>query len=389
MNNVLPKFKRPLKDSNDPKTNVSYWDKALDAFDEKQYKNALIHTLNYMNSTLLEGVDTNGNFSIERGQGSALILLEVTDNEFKIKAPFLKITESTNKIALLRKVGEVNFSPLTLAQIHLKDDTLWFGYNMPLSLCQPYKVYDVLRDVCVYADDYDDEFVEKYKAAFYQDPKTTPLTAENQEKAWSQIEDILTDYQNYSAFFKEKRWDNFQWDIIVISILKLSNMPYVHGSLRTKLQEYVNNMFNGDIDFQFRIDKGTNFMKKLCKMSKEEYLKNIYNADALVSLKWRSSTEIVQDNMKNRENIVNKYVKDNDNFSLCYYLQFSFLHLVYSYNLEEDQLNAIYDVLESVSGLDPAKAAPKLLDTYTGLLNGTATPVRKKVKKGLFSKLFS
>ncbi|QCX37226.1 hypothetical protein FF125_01755 [Aureibaculum algae] len=389
MNNVLPKFKRPLKDSNDPKTNVSYWDKALDAFDEKKYNESLTHTLNYMNSTLLEGVNTSGDFSIERGQGSALIHLEVTDNIFKIKAPFLKITEGTNKIALLRKVGEVNFSPLTLAQIHLKDDTLWFGYEMPLSLCQPFKVYDVLRDVCVYADDYDDEFVEKYKASFYQDSKTTPLTPENQEKAWQQIEDILKDYVNYSAFFKEKRWDNFQWDIILISILKLSNMPYVHGTLRTKLQEYVNNMLNGDIDFQFRIDKGTNFMKKLCAMTKEDILKNVYNADALVSLKYRSSTEIVQDNMKNRENIVTNYVKDNDHFSLSYYLQFSFLHLVYSYNLEEDQLNAIYDVLEKVSGLEPDAASPKLLDTYNALLNGTATPVRKKAKKGLFSKLFS
>ena len=166
-------------------------------------------------------------------------------------------------------------------------------------------------------------------------------------------------------------------------------MPYVHGTLRTKLQEYVSNMFNGDIDFQFRIDKGTNFMKKLCAMPKEEFIKNMYNADALVSLKWRSSTEIIQDNMKNRENIVNNYVKDQDNFSLCYYLQFSFLHVVYSYNLEEDQLNSIYEVLETVSGLDPVAAAPKLLETYTGLLNGTVTPIRKKAKKGLFSKLFS
>ena len=48
MNNVLPKFKRPLKDSNDPKTNVSYWDKALDAFDEKKYNESLTHTLNYL-----------------------------------------------------------------------------------------------------------------------------------------------------------------------------------------------------------------------------------------------------------------------------------------------------------------------------------------------------
>ena len=57
-----------------------------------------------------------------------------------------------------------------------------------------------------------------------------------------------------------------------MSLLKIVNMSCVHGTLRTKLEEYVFNLFNGQIDFNFRIDKGTNFMQKLLAKSKEEPL---------------------------------------------------------------------------------------------------------------------
>ncbi|WP_394749772.1 type III secretion system chaperone family protein [Spongiimicrobium salis] len=388
MKNVLPKFQRPLKSTHEPMTNVVHWDKAMDAYDNKAYRTALIETINYMNPTLLSGIDTSGNISIVQSQGSAEIQVDISDTTFSVKAPFLKVTDATNKVALFRKITEVNFNPLTLAQIHLKEDTLWFGYDTPISMCQPYKVYDVLREICVYADDYDDEFVEKYKADFFKESGATPLTNEESEKVWQQIDSIRNEYKAYSAFFKEKRWDAFQWDIIVISILKIVNMPYVHGTLRTDIQEYVHNMFNGNIDFNHRIDKGTNFMQKLCAKSKEDIMKDIYHAEAFISLKWRSSVKILQDDAKNRENTVNKYLNDGDNFSLCYFLQYSFLYTLYNYNVEDVHQNAIYDVLEEVSGMETPAAARKLTKVYHDFLNGTTKTTGSKGKKGLFAKLF-
>lgn len=165
-------------------------------------------------------------------------------------------------------------------------------------------------------------------------------------------------------------------------------MPYVHGGLRTKLQEYVFNLFNGQIDFNHRIDKGTNFMQKLCAKSKEEIMEDIYHAKAFVSLKWRSSAQILQEDAKHMEANVTKYVNDGDNFSLCYYLQYSFLHILYNFNVEEVHQNTIYSVLEEISGMEPHKAAPKLLTVYRGFLNGTTEATSTTGKKGLFSKLF-
>lgn len=386
MKNVLPKFQRPIQGIDEPRTEVSHWDKAMDAFEAKNFRTALLETINYINPEILSGRDTSGTLNIVRGQGSAEIQVSITEDLFSVKAPFLKVTETTNKVALYRKIAEVNFHPLTLAQIHLSNNELWFDFEMPISLCQPYKVYDVLREICVYADDYDDEFVDKYKAGFYKEANVQPLAGGEVDQAWQQISDILEDYKKYSAFFKEKRWDAFQWDIVVISILKLVNMPYVHGNLRTKLQEYTNNMFNGQIDFQYRIDKGTKFMQELCGKPKEDFMNDIYHADAFISLKWRSSVQILQDEVKNWEPTVTKYIKDNDNFSLSYFLQYNLLFMLYNFNVEEDHKNAIYGVLEAVSGLEPQLAVPKLLETYNGFSLGKTTA--SSGTRRLFTKLF-
>ncbi|MCF6298200.1 MAG: YbjN domain-containing protein [Flavobacteriaceae bacterium] len=387
MENILPKYVRPLKSGDKPTVDVDFWDKAIDAFDENQYKKAVIATINYINPTLLKDKNMEEDIEIVHMQGSAEIYLKVTKDTFSIKAPFLKITDKTNKVALLRKVSEINFSPLTLAQITLNNTELWFEYEMPITVCQPNKVYDLLREVCVYSDDFDDMFIEDYKASFYKEPNHSPLSDSEKEQVWTQINDIFEDYKNYSQFFKDKQWDDYEWDITIISLLKIANMPYMNGILRSDLQEYINNLSNGSLDFQLRMDKGTNFIKKLVDKSREEIMSNVYHADQFISLRWRSSEQIVKDWAKNRLEVVQKYENNNDNLALSYYLQFNFLKLIYSYNLEKNYIDVIDTILENVTGLDLNSATPKLVEVFHALRNGTIDS--KKNKKGFFSKLFN
>jgi len=386
--NVIPKYVRPIAKIDDPINKTEFWNEAIDAFDEKEYKKTVIAIINYMNSNLLENVDTSGDFEIVQMQGSAEIHVKVTDKTFSIKAPFLKITDKTNKIALLRKVAEVNFSPLRLAQIRQHDNQLWFEYEMPIELSQPHKVYDIIHNVAVYADDYDDMFINDYKAEFIKKPAYKELSNIEKEQVWKQITDIFTDYKNYTELFKEKRWDDFMWDNIVINLLKISNMPYVHGELRTDLINNISRMLDGDLDFNFRVDKGVNYMKKLMALSKEEIMSNIYHAEQFISLRWRSSQQIVTDRLKNYLERVQKYEKDESYFNASYYIQFVFLKLIYDYNLEEVHKNAIYDVLEEVSGLEPNEAAPKLIKVFYAMQDGSISKTEKPKKKGFFSKLF-
>ncbi len=390
MENVIPKYVRPIAKIDEPVNKVSFWDEAIDAYDDKKFKETVIAVINYINPNLLEGKNTDGDIEIVQMQGSAEIQVKITDKKFSVKAPFLRITNKTNKVALLRKVAEVNFSPLRLAQIHQHKDELYFEYEMPIELSQPNKVYDILRNVAVYADDYDDMFISKYQAAFYKKPEYKDLTATEKEQVWQQITAIFEDYTNYTQFFKDKRWDDFIWDMLVISMLKISNMPYVHGKLRSDLIEYIGNLFNSDLDFNFRVDKGVNYMKKLIAKSKEEIMNDVYHANHFISLRWRSSQQAITDRLKYNLEQVQKYDKDQSNFNVSYYLQFVFLKLIYDYNLEDTYKNAIYDVLEEVSGLEPNQAAPKLIKVFYAMQDGSINNREtKKEKKGFFSKLFN
>lgn len=350
-----------------------------------------MEVLRYINPKLLKDIDTKKDIEITQSQGSAEICIAITDNVFSIKAPFLKITEQTNKVALLRRVAEANFSPLTLANITLHGDELWFEYEMPIELSQPNKLYDILREVCIYADDYDDIFIEKYNATFYKEPAKTTLSDTEKEEVWNQIAGIFEDYKNYSHFFKDKRWDSYVWDILVISLLKISNMPYVQGKLRSDLITNIAQLFDGNVDFNYRVDKGVNYMKKLSSLSKEDILKNVYHAEQFTSLRWRSSPQIISDRLKNNIERVVKYEKEESYFNLSYYLQYTLLKLIFDYNLEDSYRTTIEDVLEEVSGLDPDEAAPKLVKVFYALQEGTINKkeVKEEESKGFFSKLFN
>jgi len=369
MENVIPKYVRPIAKIDDPVNKVSFWDEAIDAFDEKKHKETVLAVINYINPDLLEGKNTDGDIEIIQMQGSAEINVKVTDTTFSIKAPFLRISEKTNKVALLRKVAEVNFSPLRLAQIHQNNNELWFEYEMPIELSQPNKVYDIIRNVAVYADEYDDLFINKYNAEFYKKPTYKELSI---------------------TFFKEKRWDDFIWDLLVISMLKISNMPYVQGKLRSDLIEYIGRLFNSDLDFNYRVDKGVNFMKKLMNTPKEDLMKDVYHAEQFISLRWRSNPQAITDRLKNNIEKVQDYEKQESHFNVSYYLQFVFLKLIYDYNLEDNYKQAIYNVLEEVSGLEPSDAAPKLIKVFYAMQDGSINNQETKTaKKGFFSKLFN
>lgn len=392
MKNVLPNYKRPIYSINDPVNSVEHWDLATDAFDEKNYKESIINTINYLNPSILEGKSLEGDIYISQMHGSTEVNITITNDFFLVQAPFLKMTDATNRVALQRKVAEVNFQSLVLTQIRQKDDSFFFEYKTDISLSNPFKIYDILREVCVIGDDYDDIFIDKYKAVFYKEPQIEKVSTEDASIIWNQITAIFKDYENYVQFFKEKRWDNFNWDMTVISLLKISNMPYVHGKLRSDIIENISMLFNGKEDFNMRMNKGFNFMNTLIEKPKEEVMKNVYHASQLQSIRWRSSSKIITQRLEENKEQVDKYLNEEKYFAVSYYLQFTFLKLIYDFNLEKNYKNAIHNALESASGKSPDIGYKFLTDTYYNLLNGTVeTKSTKKVesKKGFFARLFS
>ena len=393
MKNTVPKYQRPLKSTNEPIVHVDSWYESIDAFDDKKYDESVRKLINYINPEVSKKITSiTGDFSFEYPQGSSTITFGVRNQMLFIEAPFVKITEKTNKVALLRRVAELNFNHLTIPQIHLLGDLLWFKFETPLHLCQPNKIYDALREICTTADDFDDEFIEKYEAESIQEPVISHLNDSEQEKAWEHIQNILSQYKNYMAFFEEKRWEGSQWDIIMISLFQLGNLPYMNGLLRTDLYEYISNINNGRIDFKLRLDKGKNFFKQLMEKSKEDIMKNIYHAQTFMSLKWRSSSKILQEVAVDYQDDIRKYKSSDDSFNIVYYLEYMYLRILYYYTLDENYRELLMSTLEKASDKTYEEGAKILLNTYEHLLNETfpkgVGSSQKSKGKGLFARLF-
>lgn len=387
MENVLPRYRKPLHGNYEPESIVEYWTKAMDFYEQKEFRKAVIETLHYINPVLLKSVDTSKDIALIQMQGSAEIHLEVTQTELSVKVPFLKISNKTNKVALLRRVAEVNFSPLRLAQIRLRNNELWFEYQMPLTLSQPYKVYDLLYEIATKADEFDDDFIEKYQTEKYKPLHYAPLSENDYNEIWSQIQEIFDDQQQYTAYFEEKQWADYKWDITIISLLRLANMPYMHGKLRNDLYSMIDLMNNSDEDFWMRTNKGLNFIKKLVSQTKEQIMSNVYHADHLISLKWRSSAQILSERLAIYKERIEEYKNADRHFTLAYYMLWIFMKLIYDFNLEKSHKDVIENVLVKTAGLSPEKATPLLLTTYYELLENRVSE-SEPAKKGFFSKLF-
>ena len=390
MENVLPKYYKPVAGISDPVIDVEHWEKAMDAFDEKRYKEAAVEVLNYINSDIMKEVDTSGDIDITAHQGSAEIQIHIDDKIFRIKAPFLQLTDRSNTVALLRKIAEINFSAMTLAQIYKRDSNLCFEYEMPIELAQPNKVYDLLWEVSVHADKYDDVLINNFGASFIAEPQKTALTAEEQEEALRQIKAVFTDFEQIMSYLVEKRLETYKWELSALTLLKLSNMPYINGQWRTDLIDEISQIFNGDISFEYRADRAVQYIKKLLKNPLDELLKDIYQAPQFISLRWRSTEDIIADRLKNYTQTVEKNKKGERYMHQYYYLKIIFHKLIYDYNLEKNYLDAIQDTLVSVNDKDYEEAAPVLEDLYFKMLHKELVKKEEKPEKkgGFFSNLF-
>lgn len=388
MSNVMPQFLRPVEPLNDTKVDLDSWYECTNAFDAKDYPTAFYKLLKYINPSFIHKIANPNEFKLVQKHGSTEMSVEVSNQFITVSAPLVYLTPQTNRVALLRKVVEVNFYPMTMAQIYLKDDLLSFYYQTELALGQPYKMYDVMREIAYYADVYDDEFVEQYQAThFYEDHKT-PLQNDKLEKAKEQIVFYFKEYQEYMLYYEEKRWESSKWDIIMLTLFRIGLMPYVHGNLKYEIKRQTEQMLDAGIDYYVRIDRGKSFMKSLMEKSHDDVYKDLYLAEEFMSMKWRTSPKIIQDYIGGIQEDVKKYQGKDDFYNLAFAFEYAFLKLLYDYTLNDEYIEMIYDSLEKASSKSYEEATKILMETYHHLLNNTFPEKSNLNKDNFFTKLF-
>lgn len=378
-------YEPTLMSSLNTKITLEKWYEAKDAYEKKDYKQSVLLLFDYVNKDIRKKYGNSDETFFKIPHGSVIIEISFTPTHFKVVAPFLNVGPEKH-IPLYRKIAEVNFYPLNLAQINLEDQKLNFSYSCELKLCEPYKIYYLLQEICHNADNFDDQFIELFDVQPINEPKILPYSTDIIEKAWSAYSRILNEAKQYMAYFDQNRMNAFNWDILNISFKRIEHLIMPNGKLRTDIEREVKQLQSQDNIYD-RIQRGKVFLDELAKKSKEDYLKDIYQAESFISIKARLTPEALQQNWKRPLENATKELQDNQHIGATLTLLVAYYDMFYNNDVPDDIYHKVEKLLSNASGKEWRISSRILYDGMKAILENK--PVKTSNKSGgLFKKLF-
>lgn len=343
------------------------WDEAVGLFNGKQFEKVVPTLLDYIDPNL---INKKKGSTYEIPHGSVVISITQTANELWVKCPFLNI-ENAKKVPLMRRLAELRMSPLNLTNLVLEGDLVFFTFSCPITICEPYKIYGVLREICYYADSFDDEFIEKFDAEHLQQPKISSFSEAIKKEAYANCQKIMADGLVRFERCMEKRHGNNAWYALSITLKNLEFYIEPQGYLRTQLEKAVDALYDGSSPFHDRLMNGKSDLEKLKQFPEEKFMADLYQIETFVPYKYSGKKENIRENWQDsyeevQEMIANSRFEDGVNL-----LQSCFYSLFY-YNLVNEEISKpITDALSHASGLEYPQAAPILLNGMQAIMEDT------------------
>jgi len=364
----LPKYHKPIKRKYYSFFNEKYWDQSIKSYDENAYKKSIIELFRYMESSNITNKQMkkqDSKFTIQHGAINMHITIE-KDN-LNIYVPLLKRNNDTKMVPFLRKVTELNFSEFHLVQMIYEDNSLFIKYDEKLPLCKPIKLYWIIHEIAIRSDKYCHFFKKNYNLDYLEEPSHELLSNHELISVQTHIKEIMDELKQYIDNFKSNQKDEYIWDIITISFLKLHNMPYMNGYLKYELYDIINIMYDSNFSIKYRVDKSINFIEESLGISSNEIEANLYHCnkavDVVLSFKPSNISNLAIDNISN----IQKYNSDKNFTALSYFLVERFLRIGYDYNLNKSYQEGIENVLKTTSSMHYDRAS-KILEKFNDRL---------------------
>lgn len=381
MINHAPSFDSALPGTRQRQLDSEKWDHTVDLFELGNYRESIVSLLESIDSSMVQG-NNNGRSKFVIPHGSIILYLTIEEDTLNIVAPFLKIPLTTS-IPLLRQVVELNFYPLNLAKISLDRNELRFNYSESLDLCDPYKTYEVLKEICTYADAYDDELIKKFGATHLQAPRIQRFTHKQLITAWNKFHVYLKEALQYLNYFERARAYEFCLDIIDITLKKIDYYMSPQGVLRTDLERNISYLQSREIQIQDKIAKGKEYLKQLQALNGTDFSKDLYTANVFIPFKTRGTYENIRSNFERYYNAARAEIDRKDFIGAVLTIESAFFSLFYYTQVPEDISRSVTNALVASNRQPWHQAASVLWRAISEVMN----PKVKKKSKGFFSSL--
>ena len=366
----LQSFQKTLIPSRS-KIQFDVWDSVVELHENGKYKECLLRLFDYVDKDLVKRTGNADQTEFNVAHGSIVVNIKIDNEKVDVKVPFLRLPEK-NTIPILRRVSEINFSPLNQANIVLDGNELSFKYSTPLHLCEPWKMYNVFREICINADNYDDEFIQKFGAIRISEPKVENFPDAKKEEIWKTYQSLITETKEFIAYFDGKRQDGFVWDSLLQLFLNIDYYIAPQGALRTDIEEVVAYMQNGNYSLHEKNEKGRTFFKKLQQISYDDLCSNLYISDIFIPIKYAASLDNVKETFSNQFETAKKEMSNSDYMGASLSIRYIFLYEFYYSYAPADVVETMTVALEKSSGKPWEEAAKILWPAIQQIMNSGA-----------------
>lgn len=349
------------------KLNVEAFDVSVEAFENQEYLKSFYALLDYINGDFRTKYGNVQGSEFNIPHGSIVVNIKLDDEKLTITAPFVALPEK-GRIPVLRQVAGLNFNAMDLAMIFLKGDQLYFEYNCPIQLINPYKIYYILEEICRTGDKYDDEFETKFDAKRIYEPKIQPYDDATLENIYNALQLSCKECLDAVKYFESSRKYGFVWNIIQTTLLKFMYFANPQGQLLNDMQKAIREMDREDIPLPEITAKGKAVVERLQKMTKEELAEDLYYAETFIPSKRRSNLQNIQENFEDCYKKVTSYLETGDNMTVCVMVTYKFYEMYYYNNLQDDVNNVVVKALQKSSALPWDQAAPILYQAMEAIM---------------------
>lgn len=339
-----PVISKPIHRQSFNNTQPQKWEEVMDAWINKNYQKSIYKLLEYL------GVSYHRNSTyLQIPHGSIQIDVHLKKDILIFQAPFISIKDSL-RLPLFRQILQINQDPLQLTRIQLNDEMLVFYFECPYPLCEPNKVLDVLKEICIHADLYDDAFIRKYRAKRIAEPKIFPLQPETQTKCINALKQLITEAEDAIQFLIKERQNLFLWDNFIILFLKIDWTIAPNGHLKSDIEKWIFELHQ-PLELSEKINIGKKAIESLKKLTDEQIKEDLYQIQTFVPLKELIETKIYKNQLIQILTQVQKEFQKREYLAAYYTTQYQLLMLTYHYDLSENCMNSLLKILESASGL--------------------------------------
>ena len=353
-------------------TDGELMEQAVEAFENGDYAGSLRLLIDALDYDFRERYGNADGTSYTIPHGSIVVKIDLTPEQLHISADFLRLPEK-GRVAMLRKIAEMNIENLMLARFVKNGDYLKMEYSCPATDTHPHKIHSVLFNMCAIGDKYDDELCTRFNATRCYEPKVEPYTPEQVDAVYDGLHTIGRLALDAAAEYCSQRRYVYAWTVLCGALYQFSFFANPQGQLVNDIEKAVEAM-NDERPLEELVMRGRSFLEKLLAMPKKELAKDLYAVEMMVSMKSHATLPGVQEDFESLHEGVSEALERRDYDQVVARIYYSFYQLLANENVPLMLEYLIITALRQSAGLPLKDAAEILAKALDKIMDGDIEP---------------